>query len=195
MLLDSSSGLPPASAAVSVSAPCPEPVHAVKRQRGLEAQRAFRKRKAAHLEELEHRVALSEAENAQLKGENGRLKAENEWLRSQIQRPACNDGRHDLGKATNSNRRMIRKKSDSREDAEKHLSNLHLGLGLAVHRGAPSVLQLSPSAPTAASSKPFSSSQGVHASVYMAEKQAGSMQARSEADGVSKAFVPYVVVR
>ena len=47
-----------------------------KRQRGMEAQRAFRKRKAAHLQELEHRVALFEMENSQLRVENARLREE-----------------------------------------------------------------------------------------------------------------------
>lgn len=68
----------------SGSAGAEEDAQAIKRRRGLEAQRAFRKRKAAHLQDLERKVALYEVENAQLKGENGRLKEENHWLRRQL---------------------------------------------------------------------------------------------------------------
>jgi len=64
-------------------APTPEEI---KRQRGLEAQRAFRARKAAHLQELENKVATLEYENTRLKVENDRLKEDNSWLKKEFEK-------------------------------------------------------------------------------------------------------------
>lgn len=55
-----------------------------KRKRDIGVQRAFRARKAAHLADLETRVALAELENARLLRENRELVEENQHLRSRL---------------------------------------------------------------------------------------------------------------
>jgi hypothetical protein len=75
----------------STNAPIP-----TKNKKGLDVQRAFRARKAAHLADLETKTAIYELDNARLKRENTALKLQNEELKRALEIAMSRD-RHGHG--------------------------------------------------------------------------------------------------